>query len=259
MAIVPKSSSTKRVVSRKRQSGRAELTSVQTPADAAGVARVALEKVLRDPSVLDAVTSPPAMLRDVLQQVRALQADNERLSRRVTGLARELAKARAFAYHDELTGLPNRRLLLDHFRQARAHAQRCRERLAVLFIDLDGFKQVNDRYGHLAGDRILKDVAARLKDSVRDDETACRFGGDEFVVLLSDCKSGDAAAVVVERIRARLSKGYVLDGVRIELTASVGMAIYPDDGGRLLKLIQASDVSMLSEKRRDRSMQPEAP
>lgn len=258
MAIDPKALRARRVVSRKRQSGRAELTSIHAPADATGGARMALEGVLRDLSGPDAATAPRALLRDVLQQVRALQADNARLGRQVTGLARQLGKARAFAYHDELTGLPNRRLLLDHFRQARAHARRRRERLALLFTDLDGFKDVNDRFGHLAGDRILQEVAARLQASVRDDETACRYGGDEFVVLVNDCENEDAAGIVVERIRARLSEAYVLHGTTFELTASIGMAIYPDDGRECAELIRVADISMLSEKRRGPAL-PEVP
>lgn len=226
------------------------MASVHAPDAAIGGSRMALEKVLRDLSTSQAASAPRALLRKALQELYSLQADNARLGQQVSGLARRLGRARAHAHHDELTGLPNRRLLLDHFHQARAHADRRRRRFALLFIDLDDFKLVNDRFGHLAGDRILKDVAARLKAAVRDDETASRFGGDEFVVLLSDCESGNAAEVVIERIRARLTETYVLDGVPFDLTASIGMAVYPDDGQEYVELIQASDISMLSEKRR---------
>lgn len=198
------------------------------------------------------------VLSDALQQIQALQARNARLGRQVAGLARQLARARVYAYHDELTGLPNRRLLMDHFHQARAHAQRRRQRLALLFIDLDGFKHVNDRFGHLAGDAILKEVASRLKASVRDDETACRFGGDEFVILLNDCEDEHDARRVVDRIRARLSGRHVLQGTAIEVKASVGLAIYPGDGQDWADLIQVADISMLKQKQRSPAL-PEAP
>lgn len=208
-----------------------------------------LEELLQALSGPDAAALPEALLRDVLKQLHGLLADNARLGRQVTLFARQLERARAFAYHDELTGLPNRRLLQDHFRQARAHARRWHKRMALLFIDLDAFKHVNDRFGHLAGDGVLKEVASRLSASVRDDETACRFGGDEFVILLNDCDGEQSARRVIDRIRTRLSGAYVLQGRTIRLEASIGMAIYPDDGEECADLIRVADTSMLRQKR----------
>jgi diguanylate cyclase (GGDEF)-like protein len=196
-----------------------------------------------------AFDAPEDRLRSALEQIDTLAARNRQLKQQVFGLAREIEKARAFAYHDLLTGLPNRRLLLDSFRQASALAHREKRRLALMFLDLDGFKFVNDQFGHVAGDTILKEVARRLKACVRDGETACRFGGDEFVVLLEGCKGRKDAWVAAKRISTQLSEPYVLDAVTIEITASTGMAIFPDDGRECGDLIEVADVSMFGQKR----------
>lgn len=242
----------KRVVSRKKQSGKAEMA-VDSPS---GVeldqARPWPQSLLRGwleaPRALTS-SAPVSQLRVALEQIEILAGRNFQLKQQVVGLAREIEKAQAFAYHDQLTSLPNRRLLLDSFRQVSARARRERKRLALMFIDLDGFKLVNDQFGHSAGDAILKEVARRLKTCVRDGETACRFGGDEFVVLLEGCKGRHDAWVGAKRISAELSAPYVLGDAMIEITASIGMSIFPDDGRECGDLIEVADVSMLGQKR----------
>src|ERR1700756_1647387 len=107
-----------------------------------------------------------------------LAESNARLLRRVAQLECEVAQAHHFAYHDELTGLPNRALLLDRLNQALVRAKRQRKQLALLLLDLDEFKEINDRLGHVAGDKLLREVAERLSSCIRGSDTACRYGGD---------------------------------------------------------------------------------
>lgn len=241
-----------RTASRKAQSGRAEMAVDFPPVVEPNQSRAGLGRGERETQVryrVEASDPPREHLREALRQIDTLARQNQNLKLQVIDLVREIEKARAFAYHDPLTGLPNRRLLLDNFRQASARAQREQKRLAVMFVDLDGFKLVNDRFGHAAGDAILKDVARRLKACVRFGETACRFGGDEFVILLEGCKGQHDAWVAAKRISTQLSKAYVLGDTTFEITASTGMAIFPDDGRECGDLIDVADVSMLGQKR----------
>ena len=165
-------------------------------------------------------------------------------------LSEAVAQARQFAYHDELTGLPNRRLLLDRFNQAIARAARQHEAVALLFLDLDGFKTINDVLGHVSGDSVLKQVAARLSACVRTSDTACRFGGDEFLILLPDLKSCESAAVVAGKIRAHLAAPYFVGNTEIQLATSIGMALYPVDGMGYEDLLRQSNVAMYWDKAR---------
>ncbi len=165
-------------------------------------------------------------------------------------LTEAAAKAQRFAYHDELTGLPNRHLLLDRFELAVALAGRHDEHVALLFIDLDRFKHVNDTLGHLVGDRLLQRVALRLVACLRASDTACRYGGDEFVVLLPELSGKDGAAVVADNIRARLAAPYLIDGAEITISASLGIAMYPVDADGYGDLLRLSDLAMYHDKAR---------
>ena len=144
--------------------------------------------------------------------------------REAASLTEAVAKALRFACHDELTGLPNRRALLDHFELAAALAARHRHHVASLFIDLDRFKHVNDTFGHAVGDALLRQVAVRLLASLRASDTVCRYGGDEFVVPLAEVSGKDGVAIVADRIRARLAAPYLIAGTEIAVTISLGIA-----------------------------------
>jgi len=157
-------------------------------------------------------------------------------------------KARRFAYHDELTGLPNRHLLADRFNLAAALAARHRQHVALLFLALDRFKHVNDTFGHTIGDKLLQQVAARLAACIRASDTACRYGGDEFVVLLSEIAGTGRVAAVAEKIRARIAAPYLIDGAEITMTTSLGMAVYPDDARGYDDLLRLSDLAMYRNK-----------
>jgi diguanylate cyclase (GGDEF)-like protein len=187
-------------------------------------------------------------LRAALCRIEVLETNGLLLGQQLALLQREVLRSRRFAFHDELTGLPNRRLLLDRYHQAVALASREQRLVALLFLDLDGFKNVNDTHGHAAGDRILQQVAARLLASIRASDTACRYGGDEFVVLLPELDAPGSAVAAARKIRARLSAPYVVDAKEITVTASIGTALYPVDGLEYGALMRATDGSMYRAK-----------
>jgi diguanylate cyclase (GGDEF)-like protein len=135
-------------------------------------------------------------------------------------------------------------LLLDRLNQAMVRAKRQDSQLALLLLDLDGFKDVNDRLGHVAGDKLLQRVADRLLSCIRGSDTACRYGGDEFIVLLPEVDDQKRALVVASEIHARLAKPYMVDDYSIAVTASIGVAVYPNDGMSQDDLIKQADVAM---------------
>jgi len=161
---------------------------------------------------------------------------------------RKAATANHLAYHDALTGLPNRRLLLDRLNQAIAQASRQKKRVALVFFDVDGFKAINDKLGHTAGDKLLQGVAQRLSTCLRAADTACRYGGDEFIVLLPEVEGGQSAAIVEQKIRAQLAAPYLVDGTMISVTLSIGTAVYPVDAKDHHDLIKLADAAMYSVK-----------
>ena len=150
--------------------------------------------------------------------------------------------------HDQLTGLPNRALFLDRLQHALARIARQDAFVAVLFLDLDGFKAVNDRLGHEAGDKLLVEVAERLQTSVRVTDTGARFGGDEFVVLLEGIHDSQEVDELVGRIRAALAEPWPLDDAQAGLSAAVGVAVTADPLAEPAHLIRAADEAMLREK-----------
>ncbi|PYQ61349.1 MAG: hypothetical protein DMF58_05215 [Acidobacteria bacterium] len=152
------------------------------------------------------------------------------------------------AYHDELTGLPNRPLFIDRVAVAMANAQRKKQRVAVMFLDLDDLKIVNDTLGHAAGDVLLKMVAARLTNMLRQGDTVARVGGDEFVVLLPEMKSESDGLRAAEKIVRALSKPFVLDSDELHVTASIGVAVGPRDGATADDLIRNADGAMYRAK-----------
>jgi diguanylate cyclase (GGDEF)-like protein/PAS domain S-box-containing protein len=162
----------------------------------------------------------------------------------------EEAKARAqhLADHDALTGLPNRRLLEDRLTQALALSYRNRKNTAVMFVDLDRFKNINDSLGHAVGDQLLKEIASRLVKQLRVGDTICRIGGDEFVVVLPEVKRSSDVAHVAQKIIEQLSQPVVVEEREFVVTSSIGIAIYPDDGRDAESLIRNADAAMYHAK-----------
>jgi diguanylate cyclase (GGDEF)-like protein/PAS domain S-box-containing protein len=163
--------------------------------------------------------------------------------------ARELSDRLArLALHDHLTGLPNRTLFADRLDRAIGQAKRAGEMFAVLYIDLDDFKEVNDGLGHQVGDQVLQMAAERLLHCVRDSDTVSRQGGDEFLVLLINCGDADACNILGQKIVDRLSAPYPIDGQELRLSATVGIALYPADATEALSLVRAADTAMYRAK-----------
>jgi two-component system CheB/CheR fusion protein len=170
----------------------------------------------------------------------------------ITNIKDSQRKVEYLATHDTLTGLPNRALFHDHLRHALAQARRKKLRVALLFIDLDNFKTINDTLGHDVGDELLKLAATRMKEVVRDVDTVARLGGDEFTAILMD---GDVeiANQVGQRILNDLSASFEVNGSPLFVSASVGVAFYPDDGADSAMLIKAADTAMYRAKEQGRS------
>jgi len=154
------------------------------------------------------------------------------------------------ALHDPLTGIPNRVLFVDRVEQALARKDRHDELLAVIFLDLDGFKSINDNLGHVAGDELLVSVAARIQRCLRGTDTAARLGGDEFAVLIEDLPDTDAAVAVVERILKALGEPLTLRGNRVPVRASVGVAASLSRREKAGELLRNADVAMYQAKSR---------
>ncbi|WP_189531984.1 sensor domain-containing diguanylate cyclase [Paludibacterium paludis] len=160
-------------------------------------------------------------------------------------------EARLFylANHDRLTGLANRGLFYDRLQHAISRLNRSGKRLAVLFLDLDRFKPVNDTYGHVVGDRILQMIATRMKQALRSEDTVARLGGDEFVVLLEDIESYREVDRVVARLKGSIEEIFEVEEHRIRVGVSIGVAYYPEDGVLIEELLSVADRKMYGDKR----------
>jgi len=156
------------------------------------------------------------------------------------------------ALHDFLTGLPNRVLLTEHLSQAIGMAQRHSKRGALLFVDLDHFKRINDTLGHLVGDQLLMQVASRLNLCVRTTDTVCRQGGDEFVILLVEIEQPQDAAHIADKLRVELATPYIIEGHELHVTLSIGISIFPDDGIDVDTMMRNADTAMFQAKARGR-------
>jgi diguanylate cyclase (GGDEF)-like protein len=157
------------------------------------------------------------------------------------------------AYYDNLTGLPNRSLFNDRLTHAIAHAERGKRMLAVLFMDLDRFKNVNDTLGHLAGDRLLQEFANRLQKNVRKEDTVSRLGGDEFTVLLTHIGQAEDVDGVVKKILADIRAPLTIAGNELYITTSIGVALYPHDGVDAASLLKNADAAMYNAKEQGRN------
>ena len=172
-------------------------------------------------------------------EVRLLYRQLENYSRALESLA----------LHDALTGLPNRRLLMDRLSLAIAHAHRNNRIMAVMYLDLDGFKQINDTLGHDVGDTLLQMVADRLVAAVRHEDTVSRLGGDEFVIGLWELNHADGVTRLVSKVIQAVAQPYSIQGRSVNITASVGVGIYPAHGEEAAALMKSADLALYEAKR----------
>lgn len=186
--------------------------------------------------------------------INAIKDDSGKVERHIgifSDVTHQRKDAQAQAYlatHDPLTGLSNRLLLGDRLDHAINHAKRFGKCIAAIFCDLDNFKPINDLYGHSVGDEVLKVLAARMKESLRKDDTVCRYGGDEFVVLVEELKSFEKLNIVVNRLEKALNEPIKIDENVISTGASIGIALYPNDAENAEELLRNADSAMYRAK-----------
>jgi len=162
---------------------------------------------------------------------------------------RKDAQQQAFlATHDPLTGLSNRLLLNDRLEHAINHANRFNQCIAVIFCDLDDFKPINDTYGHSVGDEVLKEIASAFREILRKEDTICRFGGDEFVILIEELKSFEYLQGILEKLRAISERIFIIDNIRLQVGMSIGASLYPNDASSPEMLLDRADKAMYKAK-----------
>ena len=206
------------------------------------VERISYASILTIESILAVVTFVTwAMARDLRSAMKRLAAENERMRE-------SHARIDALAHHDALTGLPNRLAARDRLKKAIARAEENAQSVALVYLDLDNFKAINDSIGHGAGDQLLREVAHRLGTTVRAGDTISRQGGDEFLLVLGELTSEEVAANSAVRIIHELGQPFRINGLELFLTASIGIALYPRDGQDFDTLAKNADVAMYRAK-----------
>ncbi len=164
-----------------------------------------------------------------------------------------LKKFEYMAYHDQLTGLPNRKSFVEAFDKLLAAAEKNNDKLAVLFLDIDNFKEVNDHFGHDIGDKLLEEIAYRLKDSLQESDNISRLGGDEFTVAATEISSKEDVIKVAEKVIDVFKKPFIIENNKFFISVSVGISIYPEDGRQLEELIKKADYAMYKAKKQQKN------
>ena len=202
-------------------------------------------------------TTEPTTLRQRIAELGVrlveLAKANESLKRELIQRKQAEEKLARHAYYDNLTDLPNRRLFRNHLRQALTLARRNQRRLAVLFVDLDHFKTINDSWGHAVGDRLLQGAAKWLKSCLRASDVVARLGGDEFIILLPEIAQPKDATTVAKKLLSALGKPFRVEGREIFTSASIGISLYPDDGDDAEILMKKADQAMYCVKQDGRN------
>jgi diguanylate cyclase (GGDEF)-like protein len=189
-------------------------------------------------------------LREANERLVVATVHAQRLAEAAEGVTVQMSH---MAAHDFLTGLPNRSLLQDRLEQSIARAQRDGVQVALMFVDLDNFKQINDSLGHAVGDQLLQSTARRLQACVRLSDTVSRQGGDEFVVLLPEVEGKQGASLTAQKLIESMAATHLVDGHHLIVTLSIGISIYPDDGMDAKSVLENADIAMYQAKRKGRN------
>jgi diguanylate cyclase (GGDEF)-like protein len=204
-----------------------------------------LARCLRAMDLVDAVCKQ----RNVLEEeLHALMHTITAMTIKLAATTADVSCARYQSFHDGLTSLPNRQLLLSTLVGLLSDRRREHDRLAVMYLDLDGFKSVNDLHGHQFGDQVLNMVGARLLRSLRAQDMVCRMGGDEFACLLSDAPNSKQLCAIASKLHAIISASALIGEREIKISPSIGIAVYPDDGTTAHDLLKSADVAMYAAK-----------
>jgi diguanylate cyclase (GGDEF)-like protein len=187
--------------------------------------------------------------KEIAKRLDIYKTSNEQLQHAAEELEKQKDAYKALAHYDTLTKLPNRILFYDRLKHAINRSQRNGAKIAVLFMDLDNFKEINDSLGHQSGDIVLRELGMRLTKYIRGSDTLARFGGDEFILLMEDFENDTAISSTAQKITKIISKTLTLKGRELYLTVSIGVAIYPDDGTGAQELLKCADSAMYSAKK----------
>ena len=209
---------------------------------------------IASPELLPVVTTEDQQLQRVQSALAESQKSLQSAEAALERSRLDILRARHSALHDETTGLPNRKLFDDRLTQAISVAARHQWTLAVLFVDLDKFKTINDSYGHATGDKVLIEVANRLAQRTRDEDTVCRYGGDEFLFLLMNPRTHADIQRIAEVMIESISQPIISGTHTLCVGASIGIAVYPDDSTAGTQLIRNADVAMYRAKARQQGV-----
>jgi diguanylate cyclase (GGDEF)-like protein/PAS domain S-box-containing protein len=229
-----------------RELGKAHLMGHGIPEQTIGV----LQDITAQKNAERAIISARDTLeQQVLERTRQLANTVKQLQIEIEEREKIAAELHFLANHDALTGLPSLRLCKDRLNQSLAEARRNRQTSAVMFLDLDGFKEINDRYGHEFGDSVLRATAERITIEIRETDTVARIGGDEFVIILSSLPDSSIANQIASGLVPAITRPLNIDGVEVTISASIGISLYPDNGVTAEELIRSADQAMYCIKR----------
>jgi diguanylate cyclase (GGDEF)-like protein len=189
----------------------------------------------------------------VVARTRELANTVQQLQVEIEGREKIAAELDFLANHDALTGLPSLRLCKDRLDQSLAEARRNRQTSAVMFLDLDGFKRINDQHGHEFGDLVLKATADRIKAEIRETDTVARIGGDEFVIILSSLPENEIANRIAANVIEQIARPFDVKNIEVVISASIGISLYPQNGTTAEELIRSADKAMYQIKRQGKN------
>ena len=233
-----------------REMGKAHLISHGIPEQTIGVLQDITAQKNDEQEIIKARDT---LEHQVVERTRELANTVKQLQIEIEEREKIAAELHFLANHDALTGLPSLRLCKDRLDQSLAEARRNRQTSAVMFLDLDGFKQINDRYGHEFGDRVLRETAERVNAEIRETDTVARIGGDEFIIILSSLPESNIANRIARSLVEAIARPLDIDNVEVAVSASIGISLYPENGVTAEELIRSADKAMYRVKREGRN------